>query len=118
MKQLLITKCSNPLMWYRDLVGQVVPLVRDLHDERCWLSREPEGFANIIRKTDAVVLPFNYLPVPASEVIQHGDFVHIADGVWVHASLDQIRKPAEQLIAVRRKTSPYSHSTTSSRSHP
>lgn len=101
MKTLLITKCSNSLMWYRNLVGQVVPLVRYLHDERCWLSREPDGFVNIVRKTDAVVLPPNHFPLQQSLLVQQGDFFHRGEGQWVQVDFDQIGKPAGRSIMVR-----------------
>jgi hypothetical protein len=49
--RLLITKCSDSLLWYSGLVGQYVPLLREYDD--CYMSREPAGFANIVRKEDA-----------------------------------------------------------------
>jgi hypothetical protein len=49
--RLLITKCSDSLLWYRDLVGEYVPLLREYDD--CYMSREPAGYANIVRKEDA-----------------------------------------------------------------
>jgi len=51
---LKIITCSDSLMWYRDLVGQEVPLLREYDD--CYMSREPTGFANIVRKQDAVIV--------------------------------------------------------------
>ena len=38
-------------MWYSGLVGQLVPLLREEHD--IYLSREPAGYTNIVRKCDA-----------------------------------------------------------------
>ncbi len=51
---LKIIKCSDPLFWYCKLVGQILPLVREYDD--CYMSREPDGFANIVRKEDAEVI--------------------------------------------------------------
>ncbi|MGA7204674.1 MAG: hypothetical protein WBX27_08605 [Specibacter sp.] len=38
-------------MWYAGMVGQLVPLLREESD--VYLSREPAGYTNIVRKTDA-----------------------------------------------------------------
>lgn len=54
MQELKILKCSDSHMWYSNLVGQTVPLLREYED--CYMSREPEGFANIVRKEDAEVI--------------------------------------------------------------
>lgn len=54
MKKLLITKCSDSLMWYRDLVHQTVPFVRE--DKDCYISREPAGYINIVLKKDASII--------------------------------------------------------------
>ena len=51
---LKIIKCSDSLLWYKDLVGQTVPLIREYDD--CYMSREPDGFANIVKKDDAEVI--------------------------------------------------------------
>ncbi len=101
MNTLLITGCSNSLMWYRESIGCVVPLVRDLVREQCWLSREPAGFVNIVRKTDAVVLPSNHFPLHQSMLIQQGDFVYRGERQWVQVAFDQIGKPALGSIIVR-----------------
>ncbi len=50
MKKILITRCSDRHLWYSGLVGQYVPLLREYDD--CYMSREPAGFANIVRKED------------------------------------------------------------------
>lgn len=54
MKELLIIKCSDSLMWYSELVGKTVPLLREYED--CYMSREPTGFANIVKKEDAEII--------------------------------------------------------------
>lgn len=54
MKVLKINRCSDPLMWYNGLVGEVVPLLREYPD--CYMSREPSGYANIVRKEDAEII--------------------------------------------------------------
>lgn len=53
MKMLRITQCSDALLWYRDLVGQLVPLRAVLGD--CYASREPAGYTNFVNLQDAVV---------------------------------------------------------------
>lgn len=51
MCELLITGCSDHLMWYADKVGQRVPFVREDRDG-LW-GREPAGYVNIVRRADA-----------------------------------------------------------------
>jgi hypothetical protein len=54
MKALLITQCSDSLMWYRNLVGSTVPFLRQYDD--CYMSREPAGYTNIIKLCDAKIV--------------------------------------------------------------
>jgi hypothetical protein len=54
MKLLQITDCKDPMMWYADKVGECVPYVRTFED--CYLSREPAGYANIVKFEDAEVV--------------------------------------------------------------
>ena len=44
-------------MWYSDLIGQLVPLIREIDEG--WLSREPAGYTNIIKRGDARVVEVN-----------------------------------------------------------
>lgn len=53
--ELLITGCRDALMWYAPLVGQRVRLLRIETD--CYMSREPAGYANIVLKQDAEIVP-------------------------------------------------------------
>ncbi len=52
--ELLITQCRDHLMWYARLVGQRVPLLAIEPD--CYLSREPAGFVNIVKHSDAEIV--------------------------------------------------------------
>lgn len=54
MKLLQITDCKDPMMWYADKVGECVPYVRTFED--CYLSREPAGYANIVKLQDAEIV--------------------------------------------------------------
>lgn len=54
MKVLQITSCSDPMMWYSDKIGEEVPFIREEGDY--FWSREPAGYANIVRKKDAVII--------------------------------------------------------------
>jgi hypothetical protein len=54
MKALKITRCSDSLMWYCNHVNAIVPLLGTYPDE--YLSREPSGLTNIVKKQDAVVI--------------------------------------------------------------
>lgn len=51
MTQLKIIKCSNRMYWYRDSIGKLFPFVREENDY--YISREPTGYINIIKKEDA-----------------------------------------------------------------
>lgn len=53
-RELLITRCSDWRMWYADMIGQRVPLLRIEAD--CYLSREPAGWTNIVKTTDAEIV--------------------------------------------------------------
>lgn len=54
MKKLKITNCSDPLMWYRDKVGQTVPYLFKISEG--YMSREDAGFTNIVLKNDAEII--------------------------------------------------------------
>lgn len=51
-----ITGCSDPMLWYADKIGEVVPFVRNLPSEGCYLSREPAGYTNIVRVIDGELI--------------------------------------------------------------
>ena len=51
-----IVSCSDPMMWYADLVGKNVPFVRYLLAENCILCREPAGYTNIVKIQDAEII--------------------------------------------------------------
>lgn len=54
MKKLLIKKCSDPQLWYAELVGQKVELLRE--DSEGYWSREPARYINVVRREDAEVV--------------------------------------------------------------
>jgi len=57
MKALKIISCSDSMMWYRDKVGEVVPLAKPEHaDPDIYWSRERAGYINIVYKRDAEVV--------------------------------------------------------------
>lgn len=49
--KLKIIGCKDPMMWYRDKVGEFVPFVRK--DTDCYISREPAGYSNVVKFEDA-----------------------------------------------------------------
>jgi len=55
-KALLITGCSDPMMWYAKMIGSIVPL--DGHDvlEKHYWSREVAGFRNVVLCADAEIV--------------------------------------------------------------
>lgn len=54
MPKLLIKRCPDRMMWYRDKVGEVVPLLGQCSDG--YWSREDAGYKNIVRFADAEVV--------------------------------------------------------------
>lgn len=50
---ILIERCPDGMMWYADKVGQTVPFVRVVPHEQVYISREPEGYTNIVKMSDA-----------------------------------------------------------------
>ncbi len=49
-RQILITACSDPGLWYAHLVGQRVPYLGEWPEG--FKSREPAGYINLVRRTD------------------------------------------------------------------
>ena len=68
-KALLITQCQDPQMWYAKLVGHAVPLRRDTGTE--YLSCEPSGYTNIVRKCDAQVIDISQAQAPTATLPAH-----------------------------------------------
>ena len=52
-KVLKIIDCSDYQYWYSDMVGKYVPYVREHPNEGIYISREPEGYVNIVKICDA-----------------------------------------------------------------
>lgn len=100
---ILITGCKDHLMWYSRLVGCMYDLVRDLPEERCYLSREPAGYTNIVRHADAVLVPFGHFPAERGTLIQQHDLVLVRRR-WSLPALDELGTPVEGHIVIRRST--------------
>lgn len=56
MKKLLITSCSDGMMWYAGLVGTYQTYIRRIDSEGVFLSRDTGGFINIVKFSDAKVV--------------------------------------------------------------
>jgi hypothetical protein len=54
MKVLQIINCKDRQMWYRDIINQTVPLIGV--EENYYWSREPDGYKNIVLKSDAIII--------------------------------------------------------------
>ena len=54
VRGILITHCTDPLMWYANRLGEIVPFVRS--DEEHYWSREDAGYLNIVHKKDAMLV--------------------------------------------------------------
>lgn len=54
MKAIRIIKCSDSMLWYAKLIGKTVEFIREIDEG--YLSREPSGYINIVRKKDAELI--------------------------------------------------------------
>ena len=54
MKMLRITRCSDPMMWYADLVGELVPYGGRWPE--AYRSVEPAGYVNRVEFEDAEIV--------------------------------------------------------------
>lgn len=54
MKRVYIERCSDSLLWYANRVGEYVPFLREIDEG--YLSREPAGYTNIVRREDGRVI--------------------------------------------------------------
>lgn len=104
MSHILITHCNDHLMWYSDMVGQVVLLLREEPD--CFISREPAGFTNIVHKRDAARIPEGYRPCDAVTLLQKGDLVAHRPGFkggdpWRESAPDEWGKAKGRMTVIR-----------------
>lgn len=83
-KMILVTGCSDSLMWYKTEVGSFFALIKEYED--CYLTREPSGFTNIIRKQDAKL-------VSLDEMTQGNKFDEIEQEI-----VDLIQEECAELI--------------------
>ena len=51
-----INQCPDKMMWYSGMVGKYVPFVRHMLSENCFMSREPDGFSNIVHVQDGELI--------------------------------------------------------------
>lgn len=100
-ERIVITRCSDSLMWYRDLVGYMVPVVRDLPNEGCWLSRERSGLLNIVKHRDAIALPNGYDAADPETCLQLQDLILI-NKLWTSPKLEQIGTTVRGHCAIRK----------------
>ena len=54
LAKLKIVKCNDPLMWYSDKIGELVPYLGDTGSE--YRSREGAGYVNFVKREDAEVV--------------------------------------------------------------
>ena len=54
MKVIKVLRCSDSMMWYYHHVGETFPLLREYETE--FLTREPSGYTNIIKKMDGILI--------------------------------------------------------------
>lgn len=52
--RLFIERCSDSAMWYKELVGQIVPL--RFQDEEGFWANEPAGYLNVVKLSDGRVV--------------------------------------------------------------
>lgn len=57
MQMLRITQCHDPLMWYADFVGELVPFCGKWRE--AYKSLDPSGLLNQVKFEDAEVVNLN-----------------------------------------------------------
>lgn len=50
-----VEKCPDPLLWYAKHIGESFPFIREIPDEKVYMTREPAGYLNIIHFEDGCV---------------------------------------------------------------
>ena len=57
-KMLKVNQCSDPSLWYRGKVGQLIPYIGEDEDGRVafFWSREDAGYKNIVFRSDAEIV--------------------------------------------------------------
>lgn len=89
-RELLIHRCSDPHMWYAGVVGQRVPYLGEWRDTPdVFKSREPAGYVNIVKKSDALVVESEcsnpgpmIRPVDRRNTMNNPTAYLILDGAW------------------------------------
>lgn len=101
---LIIVACSDQTMWYSQLIGKTVPMVLNLPLEMCWLAKEPDGLVNVVKHTDAVLMPAGYKQVLETELLQHGDMVFSAGNntPWRTVKPEEMGMLAIDCLAIRK----------------
>lgn len=98
----LITQCTDQHLWYANLVGKSVDVIRELPAEQCWLSREPAGYANIVHYQDGIALPHGFDLAANDTHIQRHDLVLVGRR-WHLPRLEQIGTPVANQYVIRHK---------------
>lgn len=91
MKMLRITKCSDSLMWYSRLVGDLVPYCGQWPE--AFKSLEPAGFLNRVEFEDAEIV----------EVLPDGRVVTISTADLKRRHLDIEREIKRQMKASQQE---------------
>lgn len=107
MPMLRITGCSDSMLWYRDLVGQLVPFEGD-DGPYGFRSREPAGYVNYVRREDATVVkrvrvhsinrnrwPFNGVQARAVVEVPREQCGALCDELGACQSLQGCKQPAQ-----------------------
>ena len=57
-KMLKVNQCSDPSLWYRGKIGQLIPYLSEDMDRRgpIFWSREDAGYKNIVFQSDAEIV--------------------------------------------------------------
>lgn len=67
MKMLRIIGCDDPMMWYADMVGELVPYCGKWRE--AYKSREPTGYINRVEFGDAEIVT---LESDGTVTLEHG----------------------------------------------
>lgn len=56
MTKLLILRCDDPLLWYSNRIGELVPYTGQ--EDSVYWSRDNGGFTNIVKKEHAIIVSY------------------------------------------------------------
>lgn len=97
MQMLRITKAKDPLMWYADLIGDLVPYCGQWRD--AYKSLEPAGFLNRVEFADAEIVTLH----PDGRVEPSASTGYVEQCNQVTLAIRDLSGSADEAVAAMRE---------------